>query len=132
MGRRQELPRKPAPVATLPFRAFWTWLQAHPNCIVRAGTPNAIIYDDDDLHWHFVSEPPDTEVVQVFRGKKLVAEMMLAPAVIAHVQVEPRDENEYGFALVTETGTEQTVAYHFVLSHGYAADEPVTPGRTVH
>ncbi|MFN8545547.1 MAG: hypothetical protein U0807_15255 [Candidatus Binatia bacterium] len=68
----------------------------------------------------------------MFRGKKLVAEMMLAPAVIAHVQVEPRDENEYGFALVTETGTEQTVAYHFVLSHGYAADEPVTPGRTVH
>src|ERR671935_111677 len=30
--------------ATLSFGAFWTWLQAHPNCILRAGTPEVVLY----------------------------------------------------------------------------------------
>ena len=63
--------------ATLPFDAFWSWLQAHPNCIIRAGTPEAVLYDDDDLHWHFSAEGPDTFLVQLQRGKKLVGEMMV-------------------------------------------------------
>ena len=57
---------------TLAFDAFWTWLQAHPNCIIRAGTPEAVLYDDEDLHWHFTAEGSDTLVVQVLRGKRLV------------------------------------------------------------
>jgi len=36
--------------ATLSFQAFWTWLQAHPNCILRAGTPEVVLYDDDLLY----------------------------------------------------------------------------------
>ena len=26
---------------TLPFEKFWRWLEAHPNCITRAGTADA-------------------------------------------------------------------------------------------
>ena len=34
---------------TLTFDKFWTWIQAHPNCILRAGTPESVIFDDDDF-----------------------------------------------------------------------------------
>ena len=35
---------------------FWNWLAAHPNCILRAGTPEAVLYDDEEFHWHFAAE----------------------------------------------------------------------------
>ena len=38
--------------ATLPFERFWKWLKHHPNCILRAGTSEAWLYDHEDLHWH--------------------------------------------------------------------------------
>ena len=34
------------PPFTLPFEKFWNWLVTHPNCILRAGTPEAVLYDD--------------------------------------------------------------------------------------
>ena len=37
---------------TLPFEKFWMWLQAHANCILRAGTPEALLSDPEDYHWH--------------------------------------------------------------------------------
>ena len=49
---------------------------AHPNCIVRAGTPEAIMYDDEDLHWHFAVEGTSTLLVQVLRGKRLMGWML--------------------------------------------------------
>src|SRR2546427_11414967 len=64
--------------ATLSFPTFWTWLQTHPNCILRAGTPEVVLYDDDDLHWHFAVEGDDTRVVQLIRGKKLGCEIVVA------------------------------------------------------
>ena len=56
------------PLATLPFDTFWNWLMLHPNCILRAGTADAVIFDDDDLHWHFAQEGPEQE--------RLVKEML--------------------------------------------------------
>ncbi len=44
---------------TLAFDEFWRWLVLHPNCIVRAGTADSVLYDDDDLHWHFANEGPE-------------------------------------------------------------------------
>ncbi|MGB6366978.1 MAG: hypothetical protein WBG93_09130, partial [Thermoanaerobaculia bacterium] len=57
---------------TLSLEAFWSWLLTHPNCIVRAGTREAVIYDDEDLHWHLANEGPETLLVQLVRGKRLV------------------------------------------------------------
>src|SRR6185503_1298854 len=56
---------------TLSFEPFWNWLVSHPNCILRAGTPDTVIYDDEDLHWHFGAEGDSTMSVQVLRGKRL-------------------------------------------------------------
>ena len=117
---------------TLPFDTFWTWLQAHPNCIIRAGTPEAVLYDEEDLHWHFTSEGSDSQVVQVFRGKRLVGEVLLAPADVAYVQGSEGEEDEYVFELISETETDRVAAYYFVLSHGYEPKDRVTPGRAVH
>jgi len=104
--------------ATLPFDAFWSWLQAHPNCIIRAGTPEAVLYDDDDLHWHFSAEGPDTFLVQLQRGKKLVGEMMVVPTDVAFVQGVSAEEDEYVFELISQTQADRVALYHFVLSHG--------------
>lgn len=104
---------------TLPFDVFWSWLQGHPNCIVRAGTPEAVLYDDDDLHWYFAHEEPDTFVVQVLRGKLLVGELLLVPDQIAYVQGSPSDSaDEYLFELITETEVNRFAAFFFVLVHG--------------
>jgi hypothetical protein len=118
--------------STVGFEAFWTWLQTHPNCILRAGTPEAVVYDDDDLHWHFAAEGPDTLVVQLMRGKKLVGEIVVAPADVAYVQGVAGEEDEYVFELISESESDRVVSYHFVLSHGYDAQSPVSAGRAVH
>jgi hypothetical protein len=115
---------------TVPFDAFWTWVQAHPNCIIRAGTPDAVLYDDDDLHWHFTAEGTDTLVVQALRGKRLVGEILIGPADVAYVQGVSGEEDEYVFELISETETDRVAAYYFVLSHAYDAQD--RSGRAVH
>ena len=39
-------------LTTLSFDEFWEWLMGHPNCILRAGTPGTILFDDEDFYWH--------------------------------------------------------------------------------
>ncbi len=117
---------------TVPFERFWQWVQAHPNCIVRAGTPDVVLFDDEDLHWHFGVESDEVFLVQVIRGKTIMGELLLQPAEIAYVQMEAQDDEEYLFELIAETPTERVSVYHFVLSHGYDEEEPVTPGRWTH
>jgi len=60
---------------TVTFEEFLTWVVTHPNCILRAGTPEVVIFDDDDLHWHFAAHEDGTPVVQVLRGKRLIGEL---------------------------------------------------------
>jgi len=119
---------------TLSFDDFWQWVLAHPNCILRAGTPDAVIYDDDDLHWHFAAEGADVLVIQVIRGKRLMGEILLQPERVAYVQsFQSETDEEHVFELISETETERTAPYFFVLSHGIEDDEdlPAT-GRAVH
>ena len=116
---------------TLPFEGFFTWLQSHPNCILRAGTPEAVLYDDDDLHWHFAAEGSDTMVVQLLRGKQLVGELLVSPGDVAYVQGVAGEDDEFVFELISETETDRVAAYYFVLSHGYDAQN-TSSGRAVH
>ena len=108
------------PPFTLTFDVFWKWLGSHPNCILRAGTPEAVIYDDDDLHWHFTSEEATTLLVQVLRGKRLIGELLLDPDQVTYVQgvAGPR-EDEHVFELITEGEKDRVAAYFFVMAHGY-------------
>jgi hypothetical protein len=116
---------------TLSFEEFWEWLSTHPNCILRVGTPEAVIFDDDDYHWHFAASVDDAmPVVQVGRGKRLLGEVVLVPDQVSYVQGSPGDqEGEYLFELISETETERFVAYFFVLVHGYDGEGSYSPSR---
>lgn len=117
---------------TLPFAKFWTWLGQHPNCILRAGTPEVVLFDDDDLHWHFNPEEDGTLLVQLIRGKKLYGEMAILPSDVSYVQVEPGEGDEVRFDLLGDGDDAGLPAYHFVLSHGYEDDESQDGRRFTH
>jgi hypothetical protein len=113
------------PVATtLSFEKFWTWIQSHGNCILRAGTPEAVLFDHEDFHWTLLTEDEHTFVVQLARGKELVGELVVYANEIAYVQSEPGEaEGEFVFECVVETEAAREVAYHFVMAHEYDAVE---------
>jgi hypothetical protein len=117
--------------ATLSFRVFWDWLGTHPNCILRAGTPEAVIFDDDDLHWHFATAVDDgAPVVQVLRGKRLLGELILVPEQVSYVQGSAgEEEGEFLFELISETEDDRFAAYFFVLTHGYEEEGSFTASR---
>ncbi len=120
------------PPFTLPFETFWNWVVTHPNCILRAGTPEAVLYDDDDLHWHFAGEGATTLLVQVLRGKRLIGELLMEPEQVTYVQgVQGQREEEHVFELIVESEKDRVVAYFFVLAHGYESEEEesFSPGR---
>jgi hypothetical protein len=125
-------PKLPLAPNVMPFEKFWKWLQGHPNCILSAGTPEAVLYDDEELHWHFGAEEDGVLLVQVVRGKALLGEIAISPETISYVQSESKGEEEYVFECVAETDTEPVAAYHFTLSHDYNAEETVKQGRWVH
>lgn len=112
--------RLAAVATTLQFDKFWTWLQGHANCIVRAGTPEVVLLDHDDFHWTLMTEDAHTLVVQLARAKDLVGELLVFPAEIAYVQVEPTEvEGEWLFECIVENEKAREVAYHFVMAHEY-------------
>ena len=115
---------------TLPFDEFWEWLVRHPNCILRAGSREAVLYDDEDYHWHFASESPDMWLVQVIRGKRLVGELLIPEDGVAYVQGNLGEQvGEYVFDLVSSDELDQGSAFFFVLSHGYESAAEVDSGR---
>ena len=118
---------------TIPFDQFWNWIRLHPDCILRAGTPEAVIYDDEDLHWLFTAEEPATLIIQLLRGKRLVSELFLDPEQVAYVEtVAPEREDEHSFELISETEDDRFPVMFFVLVHGWDVDDGLTPGGRVH
>lgn len=110
-------------MSTLAFEAFWAWLRLHPNCIVRAGTPEAVLYDDEALHW-FIGEEGVDLVVQLIRGKQLVGEVVVDPEDVAYVEAVGEERHgEHVFEAISESETDRVAVYTFVLSHGIAEDE---------
>jgi len=107
--------------STLAFEKFWRWLKRHPHCILRAGTPDAFLYDQDDLHWRIDEDDDRTPTAQLMRGKALIAEVALEVRDILFVQVTPDPEGEAGQHLFEIIGgTEEPYpVYHFLLAHGF-------------
>lgn len=120
-------------MSTYTFEAFWSWLMRHPNCILRAGTAEAALYDDEDFHWHFASE--GTAVyVQVIRGKHLIGEIGIDTERISYVQYVGEDpESEHMFELVVENEANSSASHFFVLSHSFDEEGQVPEQeRAVH
>ena len=109
---------------TIQFPKFWTWLQGHANCILRAGTSSTSLFDQDDVHWTLVAEDKATFVVQLARAKEMVGELVIFPADIAYVQSEPTEhEGEWLFECVAENEGGREVSYQFLMAHEYEAGE---------
>lgn len=109
-------------MTTYPFREFWSWLTRHPNCILRAGTAEAALYDDDDFHWHFASEGTGV-YVQVIRGKTLIGELGIDADRVSYVQYVGEDpEGEHTFEVVVEDDRQSVASHFFVTSHGFEED----------
>jgi hypothetical protein len=109
---------------TLSFDRFWRWLKRHANCIVRAGTPDAYLYDQEDLHWHLEEDEERTPTIQLVRGKQLLGEVLVEVRDVAFVQAMPDPDGEAGqfvFELVGAGGgsDEPYALYHVVLAHGF-------------
>jgi len=112
--------RLAAVATTLQFDKFWTWLRGHANCIVRAGTPECVLFDHDDFHWTLIGDDPQALIIQLARAKDLVGEVLVFPQEIAYVQVEPSEtDGEWLFECVVENEKAREVAYHFVMAHEY-------------
>lgn len=116
---------------TLSFDAFWSWLHSHLNCIARVSTPDAVLFDDDDLHW-YIGSLDTADVVQVIRGKRLMGEIVVNPERIAYIQAMGEERGEYLFEAIRETETDRFAAYSFVLTHDLDNDADPQHGRGVH
>ncbi len=114
------------------FDEFWRWLQGHTSCILSVATPDAVIYDLEELHWQLGIEDGGNLVVQVLRGKSLVGEVVIVPQEIAYVQVEPQGEQEHVFDCVTLAEGEPVASYSIAVSHGYSPDKPGKSDSLVH
>jgi hypothetical protein len=109
---------------TLSLQDFWPWLEDHCNCILRAGTPDSILYDHDDFFWRFTHENPSTLLVQLVKGKRLVGEVFIEPDMVSSVRITAGDKEEVIFDLMAEADGEEQVLYYFVMAHGYDVHEP--------
>jgi hypothetical protein len=112
---------------SLPFEKFWAWISAHPNCIVRAGTPEVILFDQEEFHWHLTHEDERTCIVQLARGKELIGELLMFIEDIAYVHCEMSENDEFVCECIIETETRRDAAYNFVMAHAY--DESESPSR---
>jgi len=108
--------------ATITFDRFWRWLKHHPNCIVRAGTTDVWLYDQDELHWHLDEDADRSPTVQLVRGKQLLGELVLDVRDALFVQVTPEGEGseaQFLFEVVGGGREEPYAVYHFLLAHGF-------------
>ncbi|MBY6189819.1 hypothetical protein KUV22_05240 [Microbulbifer agarilyticus] len=125
----------PSDSGSLVLQDFWPWLSDHCNCILRAGTPDVIMYDHDDFHWRFTQENPRTLLVQLVRGKRLIGEVFIEPDLVSAVRMTPGDKDEVIFDLMAEADGEEQVMYYFVMAHGYdghAQPEPTVRHGRLH
>jgi hypothetical protein len=108
--------------ATIAFDRFWRWIKQHPNCILRAGTPDVWLHDHEDLHWHLDEDAERNPLVQLVRGKQLLAEIVLDVRDALFVQVTPEGgegaERSYLFEVVGGGRDEPYAVYHFLVAHG--------------
>ncbi len=108
--------------STLTFDKFWRWLKRHPNCILRAGTPDTTLFDQEDLHWHLEEDEDRVPLVQLLRGKQLLAEIAIEVRDVLFVQTGPDPDGEAGhylFELWGGGGDEPYAVYHFALVHAF-------------
>jgi hypothetical protein len=121
---------------TLSFEEFWRWVVTHPNCVLRAGTEEAFLYDLEEFHWYFTEEPDQTPLVQLIRGKQLVGELLIEAGDILYVQAVPDreagGEGRFIFELMGGSKEDPVPLYHFLMNHGLEEKENAHFGGLKH
>lgn len=112
------------PTQNLGFDEFWEWMRGHYNCVLRAGTQDVALFDDELLHWRFSRYDADSWLIQVARGKMTVAEMALFPSRVSYVQVTEIGPEEFLYELIYDENGVAEVMYFFALTHDVESDEP--------
>jgi hypothetical protein len=121
--------------ATLSFDQFWRWLKQHASCILRAGTVDTYLYDQEAYHWHLAEDSDRNPNVQLVWGKLLVGEMVLDTRDLLFVEATPDPEGsepgQFLFELIGGSKEEPYPVYHFLLAHGFE-EEAGHPARLKH
>lgn len=119
-------------MSTLSLDSFWSWLIEHPNCLVRVGSADAVLCDDEDFHW-WLGADGAVLVVQVIRGKRLVGEIVVDPERVSYVEDRgEQEEGEHLFELVAEDANEHFAIYYFALTHGLEVEQEGVHKGAVH
>lgn len=107
---------------TLTFERFFAWLQEHANCLIRVGSNDTFLYDDELFHWGFERDEDGTPVVQLVFGKNLVGEMVLDVTddmfVRGAADVENVERGYHLFEVIGGSKAEPVPLYHFLVAHG--------------
>ena len=108
----------------LPFDRFWKWLQDHPNCVIRMGGMEAMLFDHEDFHWDFFEDEEEGHAVaQLLKGKHLVAEMLLPRRDIVMVQssldLDNPQSGHWVFELMGTDAESGQGMYQVVMAHGF-------------
>lgn len=108
--------------APLTFEAFWRWLQEHRNCLLRMGSTDVVLMDNELLHWDFFEEDDGSAVVQAIVGKSLVGEAIIERADILFVQASPELEQPgsqaWNFECIGGSREENYPIWSFLMTHG--------------
>jgi hypothetical protein len=113
--------------SAIPFQQFWGWLKQHANCLLRAGSVDAFLYDHESLHWQLEEDGDGNPNVLQVLGKVVVAELVIETNEILFVQAIPDKESEqpgqFVFEVVGGPREEPYPLYHFLLTHGFEGEE---------
>jgi len=108
--------------APLTFDSFWRWLAEHRNCVLRVGSNDVVLMDNELLHWDFFDEDDGRAVVQAIIGKSLVGEVIIERSEILFVQasldLESPGSQAWNFELIGGPKDESFPLFSFLLTHG--------------
>jgi hypothetical protein len=108
----------------LAVEQFWHWLAMHYNCILRAGSDDCVIYDQNYLHWHLLEDEDGLWVVQIIRGKEVITELVIDRTQVLYVEVAEQEEEQVLFELMGSVDGEVRCFYHFLMAHGVESEPP--------
>lgn len=116
------MPASSSTTAPLTFDAFWRWLQEHRNCVLRVGSADVMLMDNELTHWDFFDEDDGRAVVQAILGKALIGELIIERSDVLFVQTSPDLEQPasqaWNFELIGGSRDENYPLFSFLLSHG--------------